>query len=385
MNKKKVCLITQEFERGATWTYSQKIAQELEKMGIWEPHLISAKKKKTTPLLERDVEINLISTPQSRFFYSRAFWKKSNEVIKKVAPTIIHGNMNMLSTLGIKEKIPIVETVHTTFSREKRGVENLPVKSLSWVERRVRFFYPYLRKIENNLLKRAVHLIAVSNEIKNELINFYSIDEDKISIVPTAVDSDLIRPTDKKLYLKEENEFVLGFLARMTAGKGAHILFQILKEVKKKIPKVKLLTAGDDLNSKSKIVKQIKELDLARNVIDFGYIYDIETKNSFFSSLDLFLQPSSHEGMSLALLEALACGTPILSTQEAVTFDHNDTILLAKRTIDDFAMKILDIYNEPQILLDIKQKSRNVALEYNWKKTAGMIQDIYEQIYSGFK
>ena len=113
---------------------------------------------------------------------------------------------------------------------------------------------------------------------------------------------------------------------------------------------------------------------------DFGYIYDIEKKNAFFSSLDAFLLPSSHEGMSLTLLEALACQTPIISTPQAVTFDHNNTIILANRETDEIAEKIIELHQNEKSLDMIREKSLTIAQKYSWKETTKLTQKVYEEV-----
>ncbi len=381
MKKQSVCFLTQEYRKGATWIYCSSLASEINKEGLWNPYIVAASKNANlTDKKEKNFSLRLIQTSSSKFFYSQDFWKRSLQEVNKINPTIIHGNMNLLSSYGIKNNYPIVETIHTTFSREKKGAKEESFGSLSWVEKRALLLYPILKRVETKLLNRANHLIAVSDAIKQELTSKYSIDESKITVIPNGVDTNNHHSTENKLYEKKENELILGFLGRMTASKGGKILFPILKRVKEKIPNFKLLIAGDDLGSKSEIIKLIEKHDLKRNIIDYGYILDIEKKNSFFSSLDLFLLPSSHEGMSLTLLEALACKTPILASPQAVTFDHKDTILIAQRNIEEFAEKIIEFNNNPEMSRNIKQKSSEVAFDYSWKKTAELTQKVYEKI-----
>ncbi|NPD87967.1 MAG: glycosyltransferase family 4 protein [Asgard group archaeon] len=384
MKRKNVCLLTQEYLKGATWVYCYHLASELKKEQIWEPHIIAAEKKDSTESkFGKNISLKLVATSSSKLFYSRNFWRKSSTVVNKIKPEIVHGNMNLLSSLGIKDDYPIIETVHTTFSRERRGAKSEPFHSLSWVEKRVLLLYPWLKKIEMRLLKRARHIIAVSETIKNELMTNYSISEEKITVIPNGVDLTTHHRTSKKLYTKKEDEFVLGFLGRMTAGKGAKLLFPIIRKVKKSIPNVKLLLAGDDLNTRTDIRKIIKNHSLEENIVDFGYIYDIEKKNAFLSSLDVFLLPSSHEGMNLTLLEALACQVPIISTPQAATFDHNDTIILAPREIQDIADKIIELNQNKQTLDTIREKSLKIAEKYSWKETVNLTQKVYEKVLIG--
>lgn len=381
MNEKKVCYLTQEYKKGATWIYCLNLANSLEQMGKWEPYIITAYRDKSKSENCNDVSnLILTRTSNSKFFYSRQFWKSSRNEVNKINPALVHGNMNLLSSYGISDTFPVIETVHTTFNREKEGAKAEAIRSLSWVEKRVRYFFPWLKRIESKLLHRAKHLIAVSDTIKEDLIRNYSIEEEKITVVPNGVNSEIHRKVEKHIYEKKEDEFVLGFLARMTASKGARMLLPILNLVKKEIPGIKLLLAGDDLNTKQEMIKQMNKYQLQKNVINLGYISDLEKKNSFFSSLDLFLLPSSHEGMSLTILEALSCQTPILASEGAITFNHKDSIIVTPRSIDDFAAKIVELY-EDKVKLDKKRIiSRNVAKTYTWENTAKLTQTVYEKL-----
>ncbi len=380
MDDKSVCLMTQEYRRGATWIYCYNLAKEFNRENEWKAQVISALKKKQKEVFSDLDALKLIKTSSSKYFYSRNYWRKSRALVNQIDPTIVHGNMNMLSSLGIKEDYPIVETIHTTFSREKMGTIGMPFQSLTWVEKRVVLLYKLLKRKETQLLQRAKHLIAVSDAIKEELIEKYSMNSDKITTIPNGVDIDTHHKTDEKIYEKNEDEFILGFLGRMTIGKGAKLLLPILKKVKKEIPNVKLLTAGDDLNTKVEIIQLIHDYGLSKNIIDFGYIYDIQKKNSFFSSLDIFLLPSSHEGMNLTLLESLACETPVLTTKEAITFEHNNTFVTTTRNVKDIVDKIIELYNNPNTLDKIRNKSRSVAEKYTWKNTTMLTKRVYDDV-----
>lgn len=350
-------------------------------MGKWKPYIIAANRDKSKSEFNESVSnLILTKTTNSKFFYSRQFWKNSRHEVNKINPTLVHGNMNLLSSLGIDDTRPVIETVHTTFNREKEGAKAEPNQSLSWVEKRVQYFFPWLKKLEKKLLHRAKHLIAVSGTIKEDLVHHYSMKEEKITIIPNGVNSKIHRRVEKQLYEKKENEFVLGFLARMTASKGARMLLPILNLVKKEIPGIKLLLAGDDLNTKQEMIRQRNKYQLQNNVINLGYISDLERKNSFFSSLDLFLLPSSHEGMSLTILEALSCKTPILASEGAITFNHKDSIIVTPRTVKDFSVKIIELYKNREKLENKKEISRKVAELYTWENTAKLTQQVYEKV-----
>lgn len=382
MNSKSVCMLTQEYKKGGTWVYCSRLAEALVKLGKWESHIICAlrKGKSGQKVDEYPFNLQLVETSKSKFLYSRSYWKKSRKEVDIIKPTIVHGNMNLLASKGIKNEYPIVETIHTTFTREKRGIQGESFSSLNWVEKRLFFAFPWLKKIEKKLLQRANHLIAVSDVIKDELIQHYQIEESKITVISNGVDTTNIHYTDQKTYEKEGDDLVLGYMGRLMVAKGTRLLFPILSKVKEQVPQVKLLLAGDFSNATKKIDFLTKKYNLSKNIEVIDYIHGDSKKSSFYSSLDIFLLPSSHEAMNLTLLEALACQTPIVSTSEAVTFENDNTINICKRTVNGFAEKIIELYNNPKKIIEIRKKSKEIALRYSWKNTAIATQTIYEKI-----
>ncbi len=380
MNNNTACILTQEYRRGATWIYSEELAKSIIKQSSWNPVLVTALRDEvlTPKPTKSDVKIEFIKTISSRFFYSSSYWRGTNSVLNSINPSIIHGNLPMLSTRKIKTKTPRIETVHTTFFGEQRSIIAQPSATLNWVERRLLVAYPLLRRIENKLMKQADHLIAVSKPIKQEIVENYPIEESKITVVPNGVDTTKYTKDEKCIYEKKEGEFVLGFLGRMMIRKGSEMLIPLLKEVKNKNPNIKLLFAGDDLKQRKIFTKGLKRNNLTDSVIDLGYIED-NMKNSYFSSVDLFLLPSNYEGMNLTLLEALSCQTPILAAPEAVTFEHDNTILTTERTVSSFAEKIVEVMNNKQQLSSIAKNSREIAKKYTWDNTAKLTLEVYEK------
>ncbi|MCE7741626.1 MAG: glycosyltransferase family 4 protein [Candidatus Heimdallarchaeota archaeon] len=381
MNKNTSCILTQEYKRGATWIYSEELAKAIKRQSDWNPVLVTAlRDEKLTPKPEKsEIEIEFINTISSRFFYSNSYWRGTGSVVEAIKPSIIHGNLPMLSTRKIKTNKPIVETVHTTFYGEQKSIIQEPSVTLNWVERRLLLAFPFLQRIETKLMKQADHLIAVSEPIKQEIMENYPIEDSKISVIPNGVDITKYTKDENKIYEKNDDEFVLGFLGRMMIRKGSELLAPLLKRVKDVNPNVKLLFAGDDLKQKKNFARTLKNYDLTESVVDLGYIDD-NMKNSFFSSVDLFLLPSNYEGMNLTLLEALSCQTPILAAPEAVTFEHDDTIFTAQRNVKSFADKIVELMENKQLLSSIAKKSRGIAEKYTWDNTAEQTLEVYEKL-----
>ena len=112
MDEKTVCYLTQEYKKGATWIYCVNLANSIEQIGKWKPYIIAANRDKLkSDVYEGVSNLILTKTTNSKFFYSRQFWKNSKYEVNKINPTLVHGNMNLLSSLGITNTLPVIETV----------------------------------------------------------------------------------------------------------------------------------------------------------------------------------------------------------------------------------------------------------------------------------
>lgn len=166
-------------------------------------------------------------------------------------------------------------------------------------------------KIILSVLKKADAYIVLSNFIKKELIN-EGFDEKKIHIIPNGVDIKKFYPEKIKKYGKTK---IITFVGRLTHEKG---LFYLLKALKKiKFSGFELFLLGEGPLEKD-LKEFVKKIGLEEKVKFWGYQQDVF---EFLQMSDLFVLPSISEGMSNALLEAMACGLPIVATEVSGSAD----------------------------------------------------------------
>ncbi len=126
----------------------------------------------------------------------------------------------------------------------------------------------------------------------------------------------------RKKYRIEKNNFVVGFLGRLTSEKGLEHLVEAANLLEGKIKNLKVLIGGEGVlvagggaeSVKPKLEKRIRELGL-KNVIFTGKIPDAEM-NEFFSSLNVFVLPSVNrlESFGMVQVEAMLCGAPVVAS-----------------------------------------------------------------------
>jgi glycosyltransferase involved in cell wall biosynthesis len=163
------------------------------------------------------------------------------------------------------------------------------------------------------MAKRATRIIAVSDSVKRELMDEH-VPPAAIESIANGVDLELYEPyMDKpamrrRCRLPERNTII--YTGRLSPEKGIDVLVRSFALLVKTQP-CQLLIIADGPEQES-VVKLIAEHDLDGSVL---LISRVEEVASYLKASDLFVLPSRFEGLSNALLEAMACGLPVISTR----------------------------------------------------------------------
>lgn len=172
--------------------------------------------------------------------------------------------------------------------------------------------------IEKNLIKllfnKAKKFICVSKTVAEDLKENFNIKQEKIKIIYNPIDIEKIqKQADQPIELEHQEIFknpVIINMGRFSEEKNHYFLIKTFKEIKKKIKTVKLVILGD--GEKRIFLEQlIKELGLEDSVHLLG-IQDNPFK--FLAKAKVFVLSSSREGLPCSILEAMACGLPVIST-----------------------------------------------------------------------
>lgn len=169
--------------------------------------------------------------------------------------------------------------------------------------------------VEKMIYKRADRVIVPSKSLKNDLVNLCKLNEDYVSVIYNPFDIDEIaclsnEKIDNKYIQLYENSLVITALGRMTYEKGFDHLLQVLALVMKSTKKVKLIIIGDG-KEKRKLIDLSKRLEVEKHVIFTG---QMSNPFPYIKKSELFVMSSVSEGFPNALVEALACGVPVIST-----------------------------------------------------------------------
>lgn len=242
----------------------------------------------------------------------------------------------------------------------------------------------YNRTIGKFIIDSYDILVALSNKIIKDTISL-NISQKKIHVIPIGVNFEDFSPHTYESDLKirwdiEEDEKVLLFVGRLTLVKKVDILIKLTKKLLDDGSKIKTIIVGEGAykNHYERLAKSIK------NIIFVGSIPRAEI-HKYFAVADVFILPSLSEGLPNVLLEASACGKPIVATDTGGVSDiiiHGKTgFLVESNNVNSFVHYVKLLLNDEGLSKRIGRNAYEyVKKQFDWDIIVKRYESIYEKI-----
>lgn len=231
-------------------------------------------------------------------------------------------------------------------------------------------------------IKNAKHIIAISKYTKSDLISKLNISPDKISIVYQGVDHNIYYPQKPHSF---DFEYVL-YVGSEQPRKNLISLFKAFYILKKnnKFKDLKLVKiGGPGLEADRKAtLDTINEFGLQEDVIFTGFIPEADLP-MYYSNAACFILPSLYEGFGLPLLEAMACGCPVIASNiTAIPEVVGDAgMLVDPQDIKGIASAIEQVLSDEELREKLIEKGIEHARKYSWDKSARETLNIYNELF----
>lgn len=270
------------------------------------------------------------------------------------------------SIVSVIKKVPLIVTYHNDIGG--KGVYH-SIASL------------YNRTLLHFVLKQAACIIITHSNFCTPWLTHY---HQKIKIIPNSVDTKIFKPVSTRI---TGDIFFLGVLDTFHHYKGLEILIAALRYVSNKIPGIKLIVGGFG-PLKEYYVNLSRSAGVAENVEFAGYIPDTDLC-SYYNSCRMVVLPSTdltREGFGIVLLEAMACGRPVISTDiTGVAQDireYGAGLVIEHGNPEALAEAIQFILNNPDIAVQMGSAGRALAIEkYGSDIVAGQVETLYRDVY----
>jgi glycosyltransferase involved in cell wall biosynthesis len=254
-------------------------------------------------------------------------------------------------------------------------------------------FFPRFETLRSKLLirwsaRRADHVITVSNFSKTEIVNTYHIDPDMVSVTYEAAGAEF-RPLDKEKSQEQiakkygvQSPFIL-YVGRLQARKNVLRLVEAYARLAARGVNEKLIVVGKQDWGAEEVTARVAQLNLSGRVIFTGYVEGGDLP-IFYNAAELFVFPSICEGFGIPVLEAMACGVPVVtsygSSLEEVA--GGAAILAHPESVDSIAEALDQVLSNEGLKQLLRQRGLKRASEFSGASMAAQTISIYRKVLS---
>lgn len=290
--------------------------------------------------------------------YDLLFLPAANRRLTSKAPCPSVGTVHDLANLHIKNKY---DFSHAVFNRQL-----LPM-----------------------LIRGLDQIITVSQFSKDDIVRFAKVKEDKVTVIPLAADTTRFFPLEDSSVLKEwmkktynvDGPYIL-YISRLEHPGKNHVnlikAFDLFR--KESAKKYSLVLPGPD-KERAEEIHAVADASLYSSDIHFLGFVDYDDVANLYRGADLFVLPSFFEGFGLPVLEAMACKTPVITSNAASLPEVSGTHTPHFDPNDINAMKeaILEVLKDTKKRDDLAEKGRIWAQDFSWDRTVKETLEIFRR------
>jgi glycosyltransferase involved in cell wall biosynthesis len=249
--------------------------------------------------------------------------------------------------------------------------------------------YSYARFMLGQAVRKSARVFTVSEASRADILRFYpDADPERIQVVPNAIDPAILEtPSEEEMARVSERyqlrgRFVL-YAGNIKPHKNLERLIAAFGRLKQRPGQedVKLLIIGEDVASYGSLRRAMEAAGVRQDVRFFGFVPE-RTLAALYRQASVFAFPSLYEGFGLPPLEAMACGTPVvtsrLSSLPEVVGDA--ALLVDPYSVDEIADGLERVLGDAKLAEELRRKGKLRAASFSWERSVKALHEGYMQV-----
>jgi glycosyltransferase involved in cell wall biosynthesis len=276
---------------------------------------------------------------------------------------------------------PYVMTVHDMLDHMSRARE------------RSGFWHSLHFQLTKRVLSGAARIFAVSNFTKNEMVKLFEVPSERVEVVYNAIDERFLRghasSADREL-IAQRYQVTYPFLlyaGRVSPHKNVVRMIEAFSALKTELerdhayPDLKLIIIGDDLSGNPDLRRTVVRSGVQNDVRFLGFV-PIEVLRIFYDEAKIFVFPSLYEGFGLPPLEAMAHGTPVVTSNVSSLPEvvGNAAVLVNPENVFEIMRALHKVLLDQPLRDRMKERSYQQAARFSWEKSVRRIMEAYGEI-----
>ena len=232
-------------------------------------------------------------------------------------------------------------------------------------------------------IKKAKVILTVSENTKKDIVKYFKVDESKIKVTYLGVKEELKEKQKEEIeYLYEKfnipkNKKIIMYVGNLKPHKNLERLLEAFSKLNNNKDCI-LLLVGKAFETYNVVADQEKELKIENKVIHTGIVSDKELVD-LYNLVDLFIFPSLYEGFGLPVIEAMACGTRVISSNSSSLPEVGGNVIPYFNPKDINNMKdVIEKELNKEETKEEKLKRIEWAKNFNWKKTSEGVKGAFD-------
>lgn len=313
---------------------------------------------------ENGFYVHRIAWPKIKILGVIVFWLNVVFTVRKIKPDIVH-----VQSIGSGVPAYLIKKIlKKPYTVWGRGSDvYLPGR--------------FIRVTRNLVLQNADAILVLTEDMRKKMTEFTS---RNIYIVPNGINLEQFNDRSQNLVKNGSTKNIL-FVGRLHPVKGVQYLIEAMEYVLKKVPNCNLILVGDGVD-RARLETLSVQLGIKKSVHFVG-IVPHEKVRIFMQQADIFVLPSLSEGFPGVILEAMACGLPIVATRVGgvvdIVNDGSNGYLVDVKDSKTVADRIILLLQDNEMRVKMSVNNRRMVEIYKWDEVTAILEKILLKCVNG--
>jgi glycosyltransferase involved in cell wall biosynthesis len=322
---------------------------------------------------------NFISVPLAHAERSVKGYREFRTIVKREDCDLVH--VPNLFSVPRALPCPYVMTVHDL------------LQHLTRARQQSGFWDSWQFQGTKRVLKGAARIFAVSNFTKIEIEKLFGISSHRIEVIYNAIDERFLHghasAADRQLIAEryQVNYPFLLYAGRISPHKNVVRMIEAFSALKTELEKerlfadLKLIIIGDDVSGNPDLRRTVIRSGVQNDVRFLGFV-PIEILRTFYDAAKIFVFPSLYEGFGLPPLEAMALGTPVVTSSVSSLPEvvGNAAVLVHPENVFEIMRALHRVLLDQSLRERMKERSYRQAAKFSWEKSVGRLIEAYREV-----
>jgi glycosyltransferase involved in cell wall biosynthesis len=252
---------------------------------------------------------------------------------------------------------------------------------------RHRLGYAYAHASLWTAAHKSDRIFTVSEQSKRDILKFFRVPPEKIVVTPNAIDDRFNTPPSEEHIVQTRERYQLShtyllYVGNIKPHKNLERLVEAFHLVREQgRPELELVIIGDEISKMQSLRRAVHKYQLHRYIRFLGFVPD-KTLDVLYRLASVFVFPSLYEGFGLPPLEAMASGTPVVTSNVSSLPEvvGDAAVLVDPYSADAIAAGILDVLRSTHLRDDLRRRGFERVKAFSWQRSAKRVREVYSEV-----